>query len=99
MHIISSFLMAATKSSFYNQPSWQRWSKAAASHEHIAPLTHIAFQKIYLKSCTTATRGKGKKSKKGTIMADIEVSFLNLIYSSFMMMMTHNLCICSIHLD
>lgn len=48
MHRISPLLMAVTQSSFYNQPSWQCWSKAAASLEHKAPLTHIAFQKIYV---------------------------------------------------
>lgn len=41
------------------------------------PLTHIAFQKIYLEPCTSATRGKGKRSEMDTIMADIKAATLN----------------------
>lgn len=39
-----------------------------------APLTHIAFQKIYLKPRAAATRGEGDSSKMDTIMADIKVA-------------------------
>lgn len=80
---LPSFILAATKKLFffffffYNHPFWQCWSKAAASHEHQTPLTHIAFQKIYLEPCTTATRGKGKRSKMDTIIADIKAVGLN----------------------
>ena len=51
--------------------------KAAASREHKAHFTHIAFRKIYLERRTTATRGKGKRSKMDTIMAGIKAACLN----------------------
>lgn len=77
MHRISSLLMAATESSLHQHPSWQCWSKAAASREHQTPLTHIAFQKIYLEPRSTATTGKGKRRKMDAIIADIKAASLN----------------------
>lgn len=70
-----SSLMTAEERSFYNHPSWQCWSRAAASHEHTGLLlTHTAFQKIYLKPHSTAKRGKGKRRKMDTIMLDIKTA-------------------------
>ncbi len=63
MQRISPLLVAATKSSFHNHPSWQCWSKAAASLGHKAPLTRIAFQKIYGEPRTAATRVRVRRVK------------------------------------
>lgn len=77
MHRISLLLVAAAESSSYDRPCWQRRSKAAASQEHRALLTHIAFQKLYLEPRTAATTGKGKSRKMDTIMADIKAAAFN----------------------
>lgn len=61
----------------YNIPPGSAGQRLQPPLSFAAPLTHIAFQKIYLERCTTATRGKGKRSKTDTIRADMKEDALN----------------------